>query len=46
MVGNIIPGGGIAITGQEQSQTGGGFQEGLAAPKGKTILNLIASHQN
>lgn len=37
LVGNVISGGGIAITGQEQSQVGGGFQEGYAAPKGKTL---------
>ncbi|KAJ8917475.1 hypothetical protein NQ315_005522 [Exocentrus adspersus] len=34
LVGHVIPGGGIAITGQEQSQLGGGFQEGKDAPKG------------
>lgn len=30
----MIPGGGIAITGQEQRQYGGGFLEGAGAPKG------------
>lgn len=35
LVGHVIPGDGIAITGQEQSQLGGGFQEGPEAPKGK-----------
>ncbi|KAJ8975433.1 hypothetical protein NQ317_000169 [Molorchus minor] len=34
LVGDTIQGGGIAITGQEQSQLGGGFQEGHEAPKG------------
>ncbi|KAJ8935981.1 hypothetical protein NQ318_000851 [Aromia moschata] len=34
LVGDIIQGGGIAISGQEQSQLGGGFQEGEHAPKG------------
>ncbi|XP_057670307.1 uncharacterized protein LOC130902300 [Diorhabda carinulata] len=34
LVGHVIPGNGIAITGQEQSQLGGGFQEGTQAPKG------------
>nr|CAI5823674.1 unnamed protein product [Callosobruchus analis] len=34
LVGHTIPGGGIAITGQEQAQLGGGFQEGKGAPKG------------
>lgn len=34
MVGHVIPAGGIAISGQEQSQLGGGFQEGKDAPKG------------
>jgi len=30
----VIPGGGIAITGQEQKQYGGGFLEGKGSPKG------------
>ncbi|XP_030745056.1 uncharacterized protein LOC115874107 [Sitophilus oryzae] len=34
LVGHKIPSGGIAITGQVQSQLGGGFQEGKEAPKG------------
>ncbi|KAK9869709.1 hypothetical protein WA026_003448 [Henosepilachna vigintioctopunctata] len=34
LVGSKIPGGGIAISGQEQTQLGGGFQEGEEAPKG------------
>lgn len=34
LVGHVIPSGGIAISGQEQSQLGGGFQEGKDAPKG------------
>ncbi|KAJ8971095.1 hypothetical protein NQ314_000877, partial [Rhamnusium bicolor] len=34
LVGHTVQGGGIAITGQEQSQLGGGFQEGIDAPKG------------
>ncbi|XP_050302833.1 uncharacterized protein LOC126740727 [Anthonomus grandis grandis] len=34
LVGHVIPAGGIAITGQSQSQLGGGFQEGIDAPKG------------
>ncbi|XP_028129164.1 uncharacterized protein LOC114325320 [Diabrotica virgifera virgifera] len=34
LVGHVIPGRGVAITGQEQSQLGGGFQEGAHAPKG------------
>ncbi|CAG9859038.1 unnamed protein product [Phyllotreta striolata] len=34
LVNHVIPGGGIAITGQEQRQLGGGFQEGVEAPKG------------
>lgn len=31
----MIKGGGIAITGQEQRQLGGGFLEGDGAPPGK-----------
>ncbi|GJQ69958.1 putative pentaxin [Trypoxylus dichotomus] len=31
LVGHVIPSGGIAITGQEQTQTGGGFSEGKGA---------------
>ncbi|XP_076230707.1 pentraxin-related protein b6 [Nomia melanderi] len=34
LVGHVIKGGGIAITGQEQRQLGGGFLEGEGAPKG------------
>ncbi|PSN30816.1 hypothetical protein C0J52_23361 [Blattella germanica] len=34
LVGHVIPGGGIAITGQEQRQYGGGFLEGAHSPKG------------
>lgn len=34
LVGHVIKGGGIAITGQEQKQLGGGFEEGPEAPKG------------
>ncbi|GLV37738.1 b6 [Carabus blaptoides fortunei] len=34
LVGHKIPSGGIAISGQEQTQFGGGFQEGAGAPKG------------
>ncbi|KAF2905881.1 hypothetical protein ILUMI_00293, partial [Ignelater luminosus] len=34
LVGHHIPSGGIAITGQEQTQYGGGFLEGVEAPKG------------
>lgn len=34
LVGHVIPGGGIAITGQEQRQFGGGFLEGKESPKG------------
>lgn len=34
LVGHVIKGGGVAITGQEQRQLGGGFLEGPDAPKG------------
>ncbi|XP_012173239.2 uncharacterized protein LOC100650059 [Bombus terrestris] len=34
LVGHVIKGGGIAITGQEQRQLGGGFLEGDGAPPG------------
>ncbi|KOC67748.1 Neuronal pentraxin-1 [Habropoda laboriosa] len=34
LVGHVIKGGGIAITGQEQRQLGGGFLEGEGAPPG------------
>lgn len=34
LVGHVIPGGGLAISGQEQRQLGGGFLEGPGAPKG------------
>lgn len=40
LVGHVIPSGGIAITGQAQSQLGGGFQEGYEAPKGTRIPKL------
>lgn len=33
-MGHTVPAGGIGITGQEQTQTGGGFLEGEDAPKG------------
>jgi len=38
LVGHVIKGGGIAISGQEQRQLGGGFLEGEGAPPGKNIL--------
>lgn len=34
LVNHVIKGGGVAITGQEQRQFGGGFLEGEGAPKG------------
>ncbi|XP_046615163.1 uncharacterized protein LOC124302734 [Neodiprion virginianus] len=34
LVGHVIKGGGIAISGQEQRQLGGGFLEGADAPEG------------
>ncbi|XP_076237332.1 pentraxin-related protein b6 [Calliopsis andreniformis] len=34
LVGHVIKGGGVAITGQEQRQLGGGFLEGEGAPPG------------
>ncbi|XP_034236467.1 uncharacterized protein LOC117642405 [Thrips palmi] len=34
LVNHVIKGGGVAITGQEQRQYGGGFLEGEGAPKG------------
>ncbi|XP_077302543.1 pentraxin-related protein b6 isoform X3 [Arctopsyche grandis] len=34
LVGHVIKGGGVAITGQEQSQVGGGFSDGKNAQKG------------
>ncbi|KAL3282965.1 hypothetical protein HHI36_006123 [Cryptolaemus montrouzieri] len=34
LVGDKIPAGGIAVSGQEQTQLGGGFLEGAEAPKG------------
>ncbi|XP_076684094.1 pentraxin-related protein b6 [Andrena cerasifolii] len=34
LVGHVIKGGGVAITGQEQHQLGGGFLEGEGAPAG------------
>lgn len=49
----MIKGGGIAITGQEQRQLGGGFLEGDGAPPGKkkkkketlmSFLNCEFSH--
>ncbi|ERL92785.1 hypothetical protein D910_10093 [Dendroctonus ponderosae] len=39
LVGHVIPSGGIAITGQAQSQLGGGFQEGYEAPKGTAVFS-------
>lgn len=38
LVGHVIKGGGIAISGQEQRQLGGGFLEGETAPPGKNIV--------
>lgn len=38
-MGHVIKGGGIALSGQEQRQLGGGFLEGNEAPSGK--LNNI-----
>nr|CAD7409682.1 unnamed protein product [Timema cristinae] len=50
LVGYVIPGGGIPITGQEQRQFGGGFLEGPGAPKGSggmlgeiTLLHLYSA---
>lgn len=40
-MGHKIPAGGIAITGQEQTQYGGGFQEGAGAPKGNNIYMIL-----
>lgn len=43
----MIKGGGIAITGQEQRQLGGGFLEGDGAPPGKKKkknFNIISSN--
>lgn len=40
LVGHVIKGGGIAISGQEQRQLGGGFLEGEGAPPGKIIFTL------
>lgn len=40
LVGHIIKGGGIAISGQEQRQLGGGFLEGEGAPQGVNIFTL------
>ena len=37
-MGHVIKGGGIAISGQEQRQLGGGFLEGEDAPQG-TVRN-------
>lgn len=46
----MTPGGGVAITGQEQRQVGGGFLEGPGAPKGSggmlgevTLLHLFSA---
>lgn len=36
LVGHVIKGGGIAISGQEQRQLGGGFLEGEGAPQGQS----------
>lgn len=38
LVGHVIKGGGIAISGQEQRQLGGGFLEGKGAPPGKNFI--------
>lgn len=38
----MIKGGGIAITGQEQRQLGGGFLEGEGAPKGEACAQGVA----
>lgn len=50
LVGHTVPGGGIAITGQEQNQIGGGFLEGDFAPKGKVAnyphLTMNESRRN
>lgn len=35
LVGHVIKGGGIAISGQEQRQLGGGFLEGEGSPPGE-----------
>nr|CAD7407543.1 unnamed protein product [Timema poppensis] len=50
LVGYVIPGGGIPITGQEQRQFGGGFLEGPGAPTGSggmlgeiTLLHLYSA---
>lgn len=40
LVGHVIKGGGIAITGQEQRQPGGGFLEGEEAPPGEKLFKL------
>ncbi|XP_067005035.1 uncharacterized protein b6 [Anabrus simplex] len=34
LVGYVVPGGGVALSGQEQRQVGGGFLEGPESPKG------------
>lgn len=39
----MIKGGGIAITGQEQRQLGGGFLEGEGAPPGKKKKETLIS---
>lgn len=47
MVGHEIPSGGIAITGQEQRQPGGGFLEGNEAPKGNiNLFKVIGLRQD
>ncbi|GLH13578.1 Uncharacterized protein GBIM_18118 [Gryllus bimaculatus] len=50
LVGHVIPGGGVALSGQEQRQPGGGFLEGPGAPRGAggmlgelTLLHLYAA---
>lgn len=40
LVGHTIPAGGVAITGQEQTQTGGGFSEGIG------MSNSISKYTN
>lgn len=44
LVGHVIKGGGIAISGQEQRQLGGGFLEGDGAPPGKKPLFSFPLH--
>ena len=46
LVGHLIKGGGIAITGQEQRQLGGGFLEGEGAPKGEKNIHRFKYQKN